>query len=252
MNATLSAPTKDEAFASAGGGVRLALPVVFAYLPLGFAAGVVASRAGLSPAEVALLSLLVFAGVSQFIFAEMVAGSAAALISTVFLVNFRHFLYATSLAQKIRHLPLAQRAAVGAQLTDEGFAMMSLLYRARHGFIGLLTFNMSCYVAWLSGNIGGAVAGEVFDVAQWGADFLLIAMFASLLMLKLLTAPHKALALLALVTAALLSISLALWQPHPLNTLIAAALAAALAAVCTRGRADAPSDSATPAAEVQQ
>lgn len=217
---------------------RASLPVVLAYLPLGAAAGIVGARMGLSPMEVTLLSVLVFAGSAQFIFAELVGGSALALVVTIFLVNFRHLLYSTALAQRIKHLSTGRRVAIGAQLTDESFALMSILYRGEARARGLLVLNMCGYLAWLCGNIGGALLGEVVDVEQWGADYLLIAMFAALLMLNFVSAPRKMAAFLALAVAGGLSIGLGLAYPHPLNILLAAAVAAAVAAFAFRNSSD--------------
>lgn len=220
---------REDSFASPLQGLRTALPVILAYIPLGFAAGVVGARAGLSPAEVALLSLLVFAGVAQFVFADMVgAGAPPPVIAmTVFLVNFRYFLFSTALIPKIRHLSAGKRAAVGAQLTDEGFALMSLLYRPHWGAGGLIALNVSSYAAWCCGNVAGALAGESEQADSWGADYLLIAMFAALLMLKIAAAKRKSAAAAVLLVAAALSVSGALLSPHPLNMLLAAGIAAA-------------------------
>jgi predicted branched-subunit amino acid permease len=55
------------------GGSRAALPVVLGYLSIGFAAGVVQRAAGLSVAEVMLLSLLLYAGSAQVVVASLIA-----------------------------------------------------------------------------------------------------------------------------------------------------------------------------------
>ena len=46
-------------------GARAAVPVAIGYAGIGFAAGVIGAQAGLSPAEVTLLSLILFAGSAQ-------------------------------------------------------------------------------------------------------------------------------------------------------------------------------------------
>src|SRR5690606_22248911 len=52
-------------------GVKDCLPTVLGYLSIGFAAGVVERTAGFSLLEIALLSLLLYAGSAQFITAGM-------------------------------------------------------------------------------------------------------------------------------------------------------------------------------------
>jgi len=48
-------------------GIRAAWPICLGYVPIGLAFGVLAQKAGLSPLAIGLMSLLVFAGSSQFI-----------------------------------------------------------------------------------------------------------------------------------------------------------------------------------------
>lgn len=68
-------------------GVKDCIPTLLGYLSIGFAAGVIEMTAGLSLAETALLSLILYAGSAQFIAAGMLAsnGSAVAIIFTIFL-----------------------------------------------------------------------------------------------------------------------------------------------------------------------
>ncbi len=75
-------------------GVKDCIPTLLGYLSIGFAAGVIEMTAGLSLAETALLSLILYAGSAQFIAAGMLAsnGSAVAIMFTIFFVNLRHLL----------------------------------------------------------------------------------------------------------------------------------------------------------------
>ena len=222
MRAAEPAPVSD--FETARGGMRAAIPVVLGYLAIGFAAGAVGAAEGLSPLEIVLLSLLLFAGSAQFVFADLYAGSPAALVSAVFLVNFRHFLYSASLSQKLRKLTPAARFAIGAQLTDETFSVASAtlkapLQRARW----MIALNFVSYSAWCMGNLAGAVATGGIEFA--GAEFALAAMFAALLMLQV-SGNRPAPKLCAALIAAGTMIGLELTNPHPLNLLAATAVAA--------------------------
>jgi predicted branched-subunit amino acid permease len=58
-------------------GVGAAWPICLGYFPIGLALGVLAQQAGLPWWAMALMSLLVFAGSSQFICVAMLAGGAA-------------------------------------------------------------------------------------------------------------------------------------------------------------------------------
>ena len=214
----------DADLDSARGGMRAALPVVLGYLAIGFAAGAVGAAEGLSPLEIVLLSLLLFAGSAQFVFADLYAGPPTALISAIFLINFRHFLYSASLSRKLRRLPLWARFAAGAQLTDETFSVASALLktppvRARW----MISLNMTSYSAWCLGNLGGALAAG--GVAFAGAEFALAAMFAALLMLQMSGGRRLAKGMAALMSAVVM-LTLELTHPHPLNLLAATGIAA--------------------------
>ena len=209
---------------SVRGGMRAALPVILGYLAIGFAAGAVGAAEGLSPAEILALSLLLFAGSAQFVFADLYAGPPSALISAIFLINFRHFLYSAALSQKLRRLPLWARFAAGAQLTDETFSVASALLKtppARARW--MLSLNITSYSAWCMGNLAGAVAAG--GVAFAGAEFALAAMFAALLMLQISGERRLAKGMAALLAAGV-TLTLELTRPHPLNLLAATAVAA--------------------------
>ena len=92
---------KRESFAA---GMRAAVPVVLGYLGIGIAAGVVERAAGLSYAEVLLISAVLYAGSAQFVVTSMLslASSASAIVLTVFFLNLRHLLLSAALAPALR------------------------------------------------------------------------------------------------------------------------------------------------------
>ena len=57
-------------------GLGAALPICLGFIPIGLAFGVLAGNAGLTPVEIGLMSLLVYAGSSQFIGAGMISSGA--------------------------------------------------------------------------------------------------------------------------------------------------------------------------------
>ncbi len=52
-------------------GIAAAWPICLGYAPIGLAFGVLAQKAGLTPLEIGLMSVIVFAGSSQFIAVSM-------------------------------------------------------------------------------------------------------------------------------------------------------------------------------------
>ena len=117
-----SFPNEDEGFWK---GIKDCVPTMLGYLSIGFAAGVVEKTAGLSIAEIALMSLLLYAGSGQFIAAGMIAASnpISAIIFTVFFINLRHLLLSAAVSPYFRHLPPWKNMVVGSLLTDETFGV---------------------------------------------------------------------------------------------------------------------------------
>ena len=105
-------------------GMRFALPIVLGYLPIGFAFGVLGMQAGMTPATVGLMSLLVYAGSSQLIAAGLLAAGTgtAGIILAVFVVNLRHLLMSAALTPHLKHWTRLEQAWFSYELTDESFA----------------------------------------------------------------------------------------------------------------------------------
>jgi 4-azaleucine resistance transporter AzlC len=211
-------------------GVRASLPVVLGYLSIGFAAGIVQRAAGLSLAEIMLMSLLLYAGSAQFVAAGMIATAspAAAVVVTVFFVNFRHLLLSAALAPRLRDAPAWKNALIGAQLTDETFVVAW----GRAAGAGLapnwmLGLNLSAYATWALANFAGALVGDQFgNTRALGLDFALAAMFGALLVLQFLYQASKRTGLAVAVLAALVSVGAALSLPGNWNVIIATLVAA--------------------------
>ena len=183
----ITVPTENETFWA---GVKDCVPTLLGYWSIGFAAGVVQYTAGLSLAEIAATSLLLYAGSAQFIAAGMIstASPPAAVILTVLFVNLRHLLLSAALSPYFKHLTPLKNMLIGALLTDETFGVAiakaaqndRLAERWMHGL------NLAAYLNWFAANIAGAVFGQwVADPQKYGLDFALPAMFIGLLVLSL-------------------------------------------------------------------
>lgn len=170
-------------------GVNDCLPTVLGYLSIGFAAGVLEKTSGLSLAEIALMSMLLYAGSAQFIAAGMLAlnNPPSAIIFTIFFVNLRHLLMSAAVAPYFRHIPLWKKVLLGSQLTDETFsvAMTKLVGKESGSFDWMFGLNLTAYLNWLLANIAGGIFGEwIASPSTYGLDFALAAMFIGLFMIQ--------------------------------------------------------------------
>ncbi|MBI2318717.1 MAG: AzlC family ABC transporter permease [Betaproteobacteria bacterium] len=226
--------SEDDGFAA---GARAALPVVLGYLSIGFAAGVVQRAAGLSVAEVLLMSTVLYAGSAQFAAAGMIAAAAqpGAVVATVFFVNLRHLLLSAALAPYFARFHAWKNALLGAQLTDETFVVAWSRLAGSRPFspAWMAGLNLSAYSSWALATTVGALAGDlVADIRILGFDFALPAMFAALLALQLAAHRSRARSLAVALLAAGVAVGGALVLPGHWGiigaTLIGATLGLAL------------------------
>jgi len=208
-------------------GIQAALPIVLGYLPVGMAYGVLARAAGLSVWETGAMSLIVFAGASQFIAVGMLAAGIATLpiILTTFAVNLRHLLMSSAIAPHFKGLPLKKLIPLSSQLTDESFAVaMADTAKISGRPHYLIALQATAWLAWFSGSLVGALFGSLIDSASFGIPFAMTALFICLLVLQVKSRAHLAVAIVAGVLA------LAFKGVLPNNLyIVAAAVAAPLA-----------------------
>jgi 4-azaleucine resistance transporter AzlC len=166
-------------------GLRDIAPVMIAAAPIGLLFGAIATTKGLSPLEVTLMSLLVFAGGAQFAGIELWTYPVplAALAFSTLLVNARHVLMGASLTPKTGTFSPLQRLLGFFFLTDEAWALSER--RAAERVLTPAYWFASAAVlplAWVGSSALGAVAGALLgDPQQYGADFAFTALFIGLI-----------------------------------------------------------------------
>lgn len=180
---------KEDSFLK---GVKDCLPTLLGYLSIGFAAGVVEKTAGLSIPEIAMMSIILYAGSAQFIAAGMIAAgsTATSIVFTILFVNLRHLLLSAALSPYFRHLTPLRNMLIGSLLTDETFGV-AINESARRKNISekwMHGLNITAYLNWIIANIAGAFLGQwISNPEPLGLDFALPAMFIGLLVLTLMS-----------------------------------------------------------------
>jgi 4-azaleucine resistance transporter AzlC len=191
--------------------IRLALsdaiPIVVGYIPMGAAYGILARQAGMELLPAVFMSLVVFAGASQFIAVGLLAAGASGfeVIGTTLFVNLRHILMSASLSPHYQEAPRGIIPFVAWGVTDETFAISIGRYVAgeadhRYG----LTLHYTAYASWVSGTVAGALVGTIIPPAlQSSLEFSLYAMFAGLVVLQVTDRLHLAVAVVSAVLCTL-------------------------------------------------
>lgn len=212
-------------------GIIDCLPTVLGYLSIGFAAGVVERTAGFSMLEIALFSLLLYAGSAQFIAAGMWASGASitAIIFSIFLANLRYLLLSAALAPYFKGQPVWKNSLLGYQLTDETFAVAANNL-TRHGSLNttwMFGLNLTAYLNWFIANIAGGFVGEwIGDPKVYGLDFALPAMFIGLIVLQMQERKEWPLDLSVAAIAILLTLLFTIFMPVGFSVILATLFAA--------------------------
>jgi 4-azaleucine resistance transporter AzlC len=166
-------------------GASQAMPVVAGVLVFGTVWGALAVQAGLSPAEVVLMSGLVFSGAAQFVAIELWSSPVAVgtIAFAALLVGLRHVLMSASIEPIMRGVPPRRAYAALFFMVDEGWAMS--LRRAGQGRFTLSYYMGLCgmlYLSWLTTTLAGALLGGlVADPARYGFDVVFTAIFVVLI-----------------------------------------------------------------------
>lgn len=214
-------------------GVIDCIPTLLGYLSIGFAAGVVEKTSGLSIVEIALMSILIYAGSAQFIAAGMVAanGSMTAIIFTIFFVNLRHLLLSAALSPYFRYLSPLKNMFIGALLTDEtfGVAMYQTANKKRIREEWMLGLNITAYLNWILANIAGAFLGQwIPNPEHFGLDFTLPAMFIGLLVLQIVSRGKIALDVVVAISAVVIGVGVSLLLSGSLGVILATVIASTI------------------------
>ena len=208
-------------------GLWAAWPICVGYVPIGLALGLLAQKAGLSPVEIGLMSVFVFAGSAQFIAVAMIsAGSAPlAIIVTTFVVNLRHLLMSSALSLYCRNAGKATLAFFAYGITDESFAVNQPRFKeGKWTITQALTVNQTTNLVWILSTIAGAYGGRFIPPHAFGVDYALIAMFICLLIFQIKGLIYVITAAIAGGAAVLLSLVI----PGNLYVVIASVLAATI------------------------
>ncbi|SES68855.1 4-azaleucine resistance probable transporter AzlC [Oceanobacillus limi] len=168
-------------------GIAVGFPIMLGYLPIAITYGVLAKQAGMTLTELTLMSVMVFAGASQFMGANMIAVGAGALeiIIATFVLNFRHFVMSLSFMNRLRDIGLNWKAPLSLGLTDETFAVSSLHTKEAKMEKGALFYTaliLTAYTSWVLGSVLGGVLGDVIpESLSQSMGIALYAMFIGLL-----------------------------------------------------------------------
>lgn len=161
--------------------VEKSLPVLFGYLFLGSAFGIMLYEAGYNFIWAIFISLVVYAGSGQFLLVSLLSSGAAiptVAVMTLF-INSRHMFYGLSFIEKFKKGGWRYPFMIFT-LTDETYSVNTSFStvpdkvdepKARY-LIGLFD-----HIYWIIGSVIGSLAGQIIPIDFTGIDFSMTALF---------------------------------------------------------------------------
>ncbi len=160
--------------------LKLSLPVLFGYIPLGAAFGVMFSDLGYHWIYATLMGLVIYAGAGQFLAVGLLANHAGLLevfVATL-LLNARHMVYGLSLLSTLK-LQGPRRWYLIFALTDETYSLLTMLQVKCEELRSRLQLQVAAlnHAYWVIGCTLGAWLGGHIDYSTAGIEFTLPALF---------------------------------------------------------------------------
>ena len=161
-----------------------AVPIMFSYLFLSMAFGIMMNQAGFPFYWAYLVSLTVYTGAFQFVMVSFLSAATgiATIAFTALAMNCRHMFYGVTFLKEFKSMGKRYPYMIFS-LTDETYALYcSLEYPEnldRHQIMFDIAWLSRAY--WLSGTLVGALLGQMIPFDFDGVDFCMTALFVTIL-----------------------------------------------------------------------
>jgi len=176
-------------------GVLDVIPLTIPVIPFGLIYGVIGTEVGLTPLMTFALSFIVFAGSSQIAFIQLFVAGASPLvmITSVGVINSRHFLYGAVLSQYLNKLKLCWKVILSYLMTDQAFSVSFLYLKKNKNKLNihfhLLGSGFTLWFLWQVSTIIGIFLGNIVP-EQLGLTFAIPLTFLALIVSQLRKIDH--------------------------------------------------------------
>ena len=160
------------------------IPIMFSYLFLSMAFGIMMNQAGFPFYWAYMVSLTVYTGAFQFVIVSFLSAGAGiiTIALTALAMNCRHMFYGVTFLKEFKSMGKRYPYMIFS-LTDETYALYcSLEYPEEldHHQVMFDIAWLSC-VYWLIGTLVGALLGQIIPFDFEGVDFCMTALFVTIL-----------------------------------------------------------------------
>lgn len=156
------------------------LPVLFGYVFLGIAFGILLQQAGFNPLWALLCSVVVYAGSLQFVLVSFlsVPTSLPVVAAMSFLINSRHMFYGLTFVEKFKSMGKRYPYMIFS-LSDETYSVLCSV-KPEEGVdekAAMFWVALMDQFYWVIGSILGSLMGQLIPLDFTGIDFSMTALF---------------------------------------------------------------------------
>ena len=161
-------------------------PLLIPVIPFGIIFGAIGIELGFSPLITYATSLIIFGGASQIVFIQLLSGGASSLvaITSVGVINSRHFLYGAVLTEYLEKLSLIKKLLISYLITDQTFAVSSKYFKNHkinnHSHYHLIGAGVILWPTWQVTTIIGIFLGSIVP-EEWGLKFAIPLTFLAII-----------------------------------------------------------------------
>lgn len=180
------------------------IPIMFSYLFLSMAFGIMMNQAGFPFYWAYLVSLTVYTGAFQFVIVSFLAAGAGivTIALTALAMNCRHMFYGVTFLKEFKSMGKRYPYMIFS-LTDETYALYCSLEYPKdldhHQIMFDIAWLSRAY--WLVGTLAGALLGQIIPFDFEGVDFCMTALFVTILIDQWKKSEHHAPAVLGGISA---------------------------------------------------
>jgi 4-azaleucine resistance transporter AzlC len=198
--------------------VRDVSPIALTAAVTGASFGAVAVASGVPVWLICAMSLLVFAGGSQFMVVGIMAGGGSPIAAVIagLVLNARHLPFGLALGD-VLGTRLAGRVVGSHLMIDESVAFAMAEHDPRRARVAFWTCSLALFLTWNLGSLVGALIGQVIgDPNRFGMD----AAFPAALLAVLLPMLREATALRVALTGAAIAVATTPFLPAGIPVLL--------------------------------
>ncbi|EFA90742.1 AzlC family ABC transporter permease [Peptoniphilus lacrimalis] len=157
------------------------LAMIFSYIFIGFACGILFYEKGISFIYAALAGIIIYAGSMQILLVPLISSSTPILIIffTTLFVNSRHIFYGLPFVERYKKIKGLRFILMVFTMTDEVFSIITSVDYDENLDHNMVDFYIliTLYITWIFSCMTGALVGNILPVNLTGIDFASVALF---------------------------------------------------------------------------